>query len=125
MKLPFGQPVAQHATPSAEVAIDAATRRRFAACFRRYQEMLGGETKLVRERMVAMAGPLGDATMVPLLGRYLEAPFPLGEAGQRRTAAHAVNALARITGVELRFAADGAARSVDAAADLYRQHLGR
>jgi len=67
----------------------------------------------VRERLVAMAGSLGDPRIVPLL-LDLAAPSPgQGAASDDRIRFGALEALVLLTGLDPRFDADGAPRAVE------------
>ena len=75
----------------------------------------------VRERIVAMAGAIGDASLVPILRDYLQPRFADGKHSLGSTAAGACTALSTITGIDLRFA-DGKPRPV---ADVAKDYLDR
>lgn len=95
-------------------------RRLFADFWQRSRERWNDEAWwFVRERMVAMAGAFGDASLVPGLLDYLQPRFAEGPHSMSRTAAHACSSLASLTGTDLRFDATGSPRPVPAVARDY------
>lgn len=74
-------------------------------------------------RMLGMAAACGDATLREPLAGFLTPEFTDVEESAQGTAWAAATALASITGVELRFAADGSVRPIAAVAAAYRELL--
>lgn len=101
---------------------DAVAKAVFSEVFRSEQPQWGSPGKdwwWVRERMVALAAALGDDALRGPLATYLGSECVDGQASLSRTAALACNALASITGRELRFAPDGSPREVREVAARY------
>jgi hypothetical protein len=76
----------------------------------------------VHERMLALARDFGDESIVPAIASFLSEGKP-EDAGERRRLCRAINALARLTGVDLRFAADGSARPLEDVLRDYRERF--
>lgn len=107
--------------PFSSAKADAVAKGVFAEVFRseqRYWESSGDDWWWVRERMVALAGTFGDDSLRGPLATYLNSDYVAGGANLSTTAA-ACNALASITGLELRFDPDGSPREVGEAAKRY------
>lgn len=113
--------------PFREAEPDAAARAVFTAIFRREQLQWGSARSLdwwwVRERMVMLAGAFGDDTLPRRLAAYLAPEYTGGPRSSLRVTAMACNALAALTGKDLRFGPDGAPRRVREVAADYRALL--
>lgn len=108
------------ATPAAE------ERALFADLWRRCRDRWNDEGwGFVRERLVAMAGPFGDASLVPMLLEHVAPDLVEVPHSPYRTAAHACTSLAAITGQDLRFDDTGAPRAVADVARDYRERFAR
>lgn len=79
----------------------------------------------VRDRMLGMAAECGDDTLREPLATFLTPEFTQARKGDPQTASVAATALAKITGVDLRFGADGSARPIVEVAAAYRELLAR
>lgn len=101
-------------------------RRLFADFWQRSRERCSeANWWFVRERMIAMAGAFGDASLVPSLLDYVQPHFADGKHSEQRTAAHACTALAALTGIDLRFDDGGEPRPVADVAKAYRDRCAK
>jgi hypothetical protein len=112
----------QHALEAA-ATFDADARRCFVAMFRAEQPAWTSDWWFVREHMVAMAGHFGDRNLCEPLRRYLTPSFVSGDHSMKRTAAAAIESLARLTGVDLRTDANGRPKAVTTVAADYERLL--
>jgi hypothetical protein len=111
--------------PWAPAAPDAGSRREFSAVFLGLQESMGGRGHwwFVHERMLALARDFADETLVPPLAAWLAEGDPR-KPGEDRRLCRAVNALARLTGEDLRFDPEGKPRPLEDVARDYRERHG-
>lgn len=106
-----------------------ATRATFSAWFREQFLVWQGEPVMTSwdgwlcQQVVAMAAEAGDASLVVPLRQFLATRYRVGGGYGVPAAASAVNSLARLTGIELRYAVDGTARPLDVVASAYERLL--
>lgn len=118
----------RHAPVTMTVCSPAA-RTAFSAWFREQFLVWQGEPAMtswegwLRQQVVAMAADAGDASLVVPLRHFLDARYRDGGRYGVPAAASAVNALARLTGIELRYEADGKARPLGVVAGEYERAL--